>query len=153
MRDGLVEEILESDGLTVSVSLLKVDWDYLNKNYAVKVHVKNASEKRVEIDPSVVTLIEATKEKPVDRVAVERLINMHGKASSASWAAFVGKNQTADALQAQSTANFLLTTALKANTVLPGQEVGGNVWFKQSGNSLFVQVSMGGKVFEFPFRF
>ena len=144
LRDGEFWEILESDGLTVSASIFKVKWDWLHKNYVVRLHVKNASERRVEIDSAMVTLI--AKGKRVDAVTVGHLIKVHGRAAPTSWTTVLGKSATADALQAQS-------AALKANTVLPGEEVDGDVWFKQKGKALIVQVSMDGKVFEFPFRF
>ena len=154
MRDGMLRlSIRAPDGLEVGASIRKYNWDWLNKNHAVTLNIENRANYRVTIEPLAVELIELPKNKPVDQVSVQRLVNMHGSAPSASWAELFGLNQTATALEALSTAQFLTTTALSTNTLSPGEERSGIVWYKQDGNELLVLVPVGRWVFEFPFHY
>ena len=154
MRDGMLQLIIRApDGLEVGASIRKYNWDWLNKNHAVILSIENRADNRVTIEPLAVELIELPKNKLVDQVSVQRLVNMHGSAPSASWSELFGLNQSAGALEAQSTAQFLTTTALSANTLSPGEERSGIVWFKQDGDKLLVLVPLGRWVFEFPFHY
>ena len=154
MRDGILQLIIRApDGLEVGASIRKYNWDWLNKNHAVILSIENRADNRVTIEPLAVELIELPKNKLVDQVSVQRLVNMHGSAPSASWSELFGLNQSAGALEAQSTAQFLTTTALSANTLSPGEERSGIVWFKQDGDKLLVLVPLGRWVFEFPFHY
>ena len=154
MRDGMLRLIMRApDGLEVGASIRKYNWDWLNKNHAVILSIENRADNRVTIEPLAVELIELPKNKLVDQVSVQRLVNIHGSAPSASWSELFGLNQSAGALEAQSTAQFLTTTALSANTLSPGEERSGIVWFKQDGDKLLVLVPLGRWVFEFPFHY
>ena len=105
MRDGMLQLIIRApDGLEVGASIRKYNWDWLNKNYAVILSIENRADNRVTIEPLAVELIELPKNKLVDQVSVQRLVNMHGSAPSASWSELFGLNQSAGALEAQSTA-------------------------------------------------
>ena len=154
MRDGMLRLIIRApDGLEVGTSIRKYNWNWLNKNHAVTLSIENRADYRVTIEPLAVELIELPKNKRVDQVSVQRLVNMHGSAPSASWSELFGLNQSATALEAMSTAQFLTTTALSANTLSPGEERSGIVWFKQDGDVLLVLVPLGRWVFEFPFHY
>ncbi len=154
MRDGMMRLITRApDGLKVGASIRKYNWDWLNKNHAVTLSIENGADYRVTIEPLAVELIELPKKNPVDQVSVQRLVNVHGSAPSASWSELFGLNQSATALEALSTAQFLTTTALSTNTLSPGEERSGIVWFKQDGDVLLVLVPLGRWVFEFPFHY
>ena len=131
----------------------KYNWDWLYKNHAVILSIENHGDYRVTIEPSAVELIAFPKNKLVDQVSVQRLVKIHGSAPSATLSELIGLNQSAEALEAQSTAQFLTTTALSTNTLSPGEERSGIVWFKQHGKELLVLVPLGRWVFEFPFHY
>ena len=154
MRDGMLQLIIRApDGLEVGASIRKYNWGWPNQNHAVTLNIENRADYRVTIEPLVVELIELPKNKPVDQVSVQSLLNLHGTAPRAALSELFGLNQSAEALEALSTAQFLTTTALSANTLSPGEERSGIVWFKQDGDELLVLVPLGRWVFEFPFRY
>lgn len=153
VRDGAEELSIAKDGLVVSASVRKMNWDYLNKNHMVQVSIKNGGTERVLIEPAAVQLIDVRKNKFVGQVDVDRLVRMHGNAPGSAWSQYFGLNQSAEALKAQNTGGWLIATALKANTVLPGEQKTGVVWFKQDGNDLIVRITVNAAVYDFPFHF
>lgn len=151
LKDGSKVFVIKDDRVNIAVAgwqagMTRIDLD-----------IKNIGSQRFDIDPNNVTLLEfGKKSKQVQRLDADQLARSQG--TNARIGAIVAGafgdrsyDKTSENLKAQGNAAWIAGTALRLNTIMPGEEKTGVVWFNKGGPELQLSVNIAGRIYVFPF--
>ena len=149
LRNGLEVFIIEAGGISVSLSFMKYTWDFLSKNHVVSLMVRNNSGSRIDIDPVAVELVDIEKSENVQQLTALSVAERNDYAINLDLIELSGLDLTAEELTYMNADQWLIESSLKPNTLMPGDETLGLVWFRDDGNNFLVRVPLEDYVFEF----
>ena len=149
--DGHQIRSIEHGGTTISTFLLRHHWEAFSDSWHVRIMLRNNTDKRLELDPATIRLIDTEKSQYVRQESPAELVNKYADASIIQFELEINRSTLSDLHTAQNLAAWIQETSLKRTTLFPGETIERSVWYRHNGTSLLLQVPVFDRVFEFPF--
>ena len=149
--DGHQIRSIEHGGTTISTFLLRHHWEAFSDSWHVRIMLRNNTDKRLELDPATIRLIDTEKSQYVRQESPAELVDKYADASIIQLELEINRSTLSDLHTAQNLAAWIQETSLKRTTLFPGETIERSVWYRHNGTSLLLQVPVFDRVFEFPF--